>query len=193
VLNQTPYFDAGISGYQANGTTTLYWDRYRLQHKSGIGALRMTAVGATTGGCIATTAASAVVTAATDYQISGWLMSNVALTDARLAVDWMQSGGTFISTSLPTQIALSSFVWTFFSAVVTAPALAGLAKVRARAVLADTNILWVDDLRLMPVSSYSTAPQILVVDQQPLNDGVTGLVIPSGEPIEVVQPWRMGF
>lgn len=193
VLNQNPYFDEGIAGYQVSGTTTLYWDRYPGQFKSGIASMRMTATGATTGGAIATSAAQVPATAAVNYQISGWVRSNVGLSDVRLAVDWYQGDGTtFISTGLPTAIATTANVWVHFAATLTAPALTGFARVRVRAVLANTNIVWVDDLRLMPVSSFSASPQTLSVDQEPTN-GVTGLTLPSGEPISVVAPWRVAY
>lgn len=193
VISQNPYFDEGITGYVASGTTTLYWDRYPGQFKSGIASMRMTATGATTGGAVATQAAAAVTTPGVSYQISGWLMSNVALTDVRLAVDWYQADGTtFISTTLPTQIATGVMSWVHFVATVVAPALGARARIRPRAVLANTNILWVDDFRLMPVSSYSTSPQTLSVDQAPTN-GVDGLTLLDGSPITVVQPWRMAY
>jgi len=193
VLNANPYFDGGITDYVASGTTTLYWDRYPGQFKSGIASMRQTATGATTGGAVQTQAGNAVTVAGQNYQVSGWLMSNVALTDVRLAVDWYQSNGTtFISTSLPTQIATGVLTWVHFVATVTAPALGARARIKTRAVLANTDILWVDDLRIMPVTSYSASPQTLSVDLAPTN-GVDNLTLPSGSPITVVQPWQMAY
>lgn len=197
VLNSNPHFDAGISGYAADGTVTLYWDRYPDQYIVTPGwklpgALRMTATGATTGGCVATSGVQAAVTAATDYQVSAFTMSNVALADVRVAVDWYAADGTtLLGSSLPTAIATGVYTWVHYAATVTSPASSAFARIRMRAVLANTNILWADDLRLMPVSSFSGSPQILTVEQTPVN-GVTKS-IPSGSAITVVDPWRVAY
>jgi len=193
VLNSNPYFDEGIEDWVAHGTVTLYWDRYPGQFQSGIASCRQTATGATTGGVVADPAANAVTVAGEDYQVSGWLMSNVGLADVRLAVDWYQANGTtFISTSLPTAIATTAMTWVHFVATVTAPALGVRARLKTRAVLANTDILWADDLRLMPVTSYEASPQTLSVDLVPTN-GVDNLTLPNGSPIKLVAPWQVAY
>lgn len=196
VLNQNPYFETGIAGYVADGPVTLYWDRYRDQYvstpgSSTPGSLRMTATGGGNVGVVAAAAAQVPVAPSTDYQISGWLMGNVNVSP-RLGIDWHDGSGAFISTSLTATLPIATpYTWKHLAETLTSPANAAFARVRTRCFQGATQIYWVDELRLMPVSSFAASPQILTVDQVPVN-GVTK-AIGSGSAITVVDPWRVAF
>ncbi len=192
VLNSNPYFDTGIAGWALHGTgsaTLVYWERGVGKYHDGVGSIKCVAQGATTGGAVATVYATTVALA--DYEISGWVMTDVNIATVSLVVDWYTSGLVFVSTTFPTTIATTAGVWTFFRAVVTAPATGVRALVRVRAALAVTNVIWADSVRLMPVSSYSGVSQLISVTQTPTNGVNKALTVDA--PIEVVDPWRLAF
>jgi len=192
VLNNNPDFETGTTtGWVAtSGNVTIARDRF--DPKKGTYCCRVTAAGAGTDGCVQDSAYSSVTVAATDYLICGWIKTEAAATDLRLVVDWYQSNNTtFISTSSPSAITTSANVWTWFSAVVTSPALGVYGRLRVRNVFAGATRMWVDELRIIPVSSYASDPQTLTVQQTPTNGWTK--TISTGSPIRVVSPWRVAW
>lgn len=181
-------FDTDIAGWvPSSANVSLAHERAVV--KRGAGSMRCLAVAAGTDGPVQDPANSSVVTAATDYHLSGWIRTELAATDARIAVDWYQADNTtFISTSLPTPIVTIAGTWTWYSALVTSPALAARGRTKGRNVFGAAGRMWVDSLRLIPVSSYSGVPQTLTVQQAPVNGVVK--TIPAGAVIRVAEPWR---
>lgn len=158
--------------------------------KNGRFSARCLASGAGTGGLVQTQASNATVVAATDYAIFGWIKTEAAASAARLAVDWYQSNGTTSTgSSTPATIATAAGVWTWFSAVVTAPALTARARLKATNVFAGATNMWIDDVRLVPVSSYNSEPQTITVDQVPVNGVVK--TIPVGSRLTLAKPGRV--
>ncbi len=191
VLNSNPHFETDVSGWVGtSGNITIARDVGVVY--SGTASLRMTAAAAGTDGAVQAPASSCITVAGTQYQVSGWIGgSDIAMTDLSLVVDWYQADNTtFISTSATTPIAPSSGgVW--FQALVTAPALGVRARIRVKNTFASAGRLWADDLRLMPVASYSASPQTLTVQQTPINGIIK--TIPSGSVIRLAAPWRVGW
>lgn len=192
VLNSNPGFETGTTtGWAAtSGNVTIARERY--SPKRGTYCCRITAAAAGTDGIVQDSAFSSDVAPALDYLVSGWIKTEAAATDLRLVVDWYQSNNsTLISTSSPTAITTLANTWTWFSAVVTSPALAQWARLRARNVFAGATRMWVDDLRIMPVSSYASDPQTLTVRQAPTNDIIK--TIPAGSQILLARPQRVAW
>ena len=193
VLNDNPMFEdpLGVTGWAAtSANVTIAVDRF--DPKRGSQSMRITAAAAGTDGAVQPAANSCVTVAATDYLICGWIKTEIGATDVRLAVDWYQSNNTtFISTSLPTAIVTTANTWTWYSAVVTSPALGARARLKSRNVFAGATRMWNDALRIVPVASYNTTPQTLSVEQTPIN-GITK-AIPIGSVIELAAPWVVGW
>lgn len=194
VLNSNSDFEAGTTGWEASSVNATIADD-RFDPKGGVLSLRITSVGAGTDGAVVTMAARPAASAATDYLVCGWVKTEVAATAFHFTVDWYDSGGGFLSSSLPATITTTALVWTWFAATVTSPASTASARPRARNVFAGASRMWVDNLRLYPVSSYDGSPQTVIVEQAPVNAdfGVTGKAIPAGSAIEVVDAMRMGW
>ena len=192
VLNADPGFEAsGLPAWTASSANaTLARDLF--DPKRGTHCLRVTAAAAGTDG--ANAAAIATVTTAKNYLISGWIKTEVAATDVRLCVDWYITG-VYSSTALPTPITTSANVWTWFSAVVTAPASVNGARVRTRNVYAGATRAWYDNVRMVLEDDYTGTGQVLQVTQTPTNAefGITGKVISSDSVVRVVDAMRIGW
>lgn len=160
--------------------------------KNGVYCARLLAAGAGAADLQQTQAGNAVTVAATSYAVCGWVKTEIAATDFKLVVDWYQSNGTtFISSSTPILITTLANTWTWFSAVVTSPALGVRARVKARNVFAGATNMWVDDIRLIPQTSYNTTPQVITVDQVPVNGIIK--TIPSGQRLTLAKPARVAW
>lgn len=193
VLNGNGYFDSGIDGW-VGVDATLYWDRYPGQYKSGVGALRI----------IGTVAASynwaevdatlrATVVAGEDYQVSAWLMTDEdTVLDTAVDIDWFDASDTYLSTSSTTAVSTTAYEWVHVTGTHTAPVGAVYARPVPYTLFASVgDLLWADDVRIMPVSSFEASPQTLSVDQTPTN-GVEK-TLTDGAAISVVDPWRVAF
>jgi hypothetical protein len=194
VLNTNPGFESGTTAWAATSANVgIAVDRYNVPE--GVYCLRCTTVAAGTDGVVQAAANRTAVTAAATYLLSGWVKSEVAATDMRLAVNWYNAGGGLISTTTPTAITTQANVWAWYYAEVTAPALATSAAIFSRNVHAGVSRAWYDNLRIVATASYSGDPQILTVEQVPTNAsfGVTGKVIPIGSRIQVVDAMRVGW
>ncbi len=179
------------TSWEASGAGfTAFLDQNNPKNGSYCG--RVLAAGAGTGGLNQTQAANATTVAGQVYAVFGWIKTEAAATDVRLAVDFYQSDGTtFVSTPATTPITTVANEWTWFSALVTAPALGVRARVKVRNVFAGATNLWVDDVRLVPQTSYNTTPQTVTVDLAPVN-GVYK-TIPVGSRITLGKPGRVAW
>jgi len=181
VISTNPWLETNATGWTFSAGSTVAHST--AQAHEGTGSLLITPDGVTaTTGAIQAAGSAAVTTPAADYRLSGWLRASAAISDARMAVDWYQSDGTtFVSSSLPTAIALSAGVWTPHSAVVTAPALGARARLRVRLAGTPTGTVHADELLLIPTSTYTSSPQTFTVAVTPVN-GIEKS-ISSGEPV----------
>jgi hypothetical protein len=194
VLNGNGYFDEGIDGW-VGVDATLYWDRYYGQYKGATpGALRITGtVAASYNWAEVDATLRATVVAGQEYQASAWMMTDVTMVgETAVDVDWFDSSDVFISTTSGTPIDTTSYEWVHFAHTHTAPVGAVYARPVPYSFFTDIgDILWADDVRLMPVASFESSPQTLSVDQAPTN-GVEK-TLTDGSPITVVDPWRIAF
>lgn len=196
ILNATNSdMESGTTGWSASSANATLgsdlWDP-----KRGSRCLRVTVAAAGTDGAVTAAANRATVTAATNYLVCGWVKTEAAATDFQIAVNWHNSGGGLISTTLPGSVAFGGLGWTWFSAVVTSPALSAFAAVYARNVFAGAGQrMWLDNIRIYAVSSYDGDPQTVVVEQTPINAnfGIAGKTIPAGSRIEIVDAMRVGW
>lgn len=194
ILNTNSDFQSGTTGWVASSANvTIAPDLYAP--RSGRYCLRVTAIAAGTDGVNQNTGFGAAATAGQDYLISGWMKTELASTDCRIAVDWYTGANAYISTTLPTAATTSANVWQFFQAVVTAPAATASARVRGRNVFASAYRAYFDNIRIMAVADYNGSTQKLHVVQTPINAefGVTGKVIPSGSKIKITDTCRIGW
>jgi hypothetical protein len=195
ILNANSDFETSPTEW-ANTSANVSNARDRFSPRSGTYCLRMHAAAAGTDGIVQAAANSTTTTPGASYLVSGWIKVETATADARIAIDWYQADNTtFISTTLPTAVALSANVWTWYSAVVVAPALAARGRIKTRFVYTASYRAWVDKLRLQLTTDYTSATQKLQVEQVPVNAefGVTGKVIPSGSKIRITDAFRVGW
>jgi len=192
VLNADPGFETATLPDWTASSANVTLTRDLFNPKRGSNCVRVTAVAAGTDGC--NSAAIIPVTTAKNYLISGWIKTELAATDVRLAVDWYISG-VYSTTALPTPITTSANTWTWFSAVVTAPASVNGARLRTRNVYASAYRAWYDNVRMVLEDDYIGSGQVLQVTQTPTNAefGITGKVIPSGSVVRVVDAMRLGW
>lgn len=191
VLNSNPSFETGTNGWvPSSANAVLAPDTFNTIR--GLQNMRITALAAGTDGAVQDPATPSITVAATDYLIVGWIKTEIGATAVRLAVDWYQADNTtFISTSLPTAIVTTANIWVYYTAVVTSPALGARARLRVQNVFAGATRMWVESLRIIPVSSYAADPQTLTVEQVPVN----GIIkeIPIGSVVKLAAPWHIGW
>lgn len=159
--------------------------------KLGPRCMQVKAVAAGTDGIVQAAANNSTTIAATDYLACGWVKTEIAATALRITADFYQADGTtFISTPAPTTITTVAGAWTFYSAVITSPALGVRARIKVTNVFGAAGSMWVDDLKLIPTSTYLSDPQTLVVEQAPINGA--SKTIPAGKIIRLADPWKVG-
>jgi hypothetical protein len=200
VLNANPYFDAGISGWDPVGSTTVYWENRigfgrTLSNPAGRltvnPCIRCTSVSAAAATGVTNSAASqAAVTVGETVRISAWIKANVATNIFCQAILY-DAGSVFTASVTPPFLAVQANVWTHYSADIVVPATSVFMRVRAQAVLNAGEICWIDDIRMMKPATYAASPQTLQVDQAPVYGVIKTLAV--AQRIEVADPWRMAW
>jgi hypothetical protein len=136
---------------------TYQWD-------PGVNSLLMVPNGSATVGLLPqnSTGVGSITPSAT-YQVMCWVYSPQGWTDLRPVIDWYNSAGTFLSTSLGSSMSLAAGTWTFMSQDLTAPASASQAypRVRAGTTPPTTLQVWTQCLLMYADSSVvsSSSPQ----------------------------------
>jgi hypothetical protein len=191
VLSSNPWFETDVALWNANAGAAIAHST--AQAHEGTGSLLITPDGVTvTTGATQAQAGNAVTVPGATYLLSGWLRATNAIADARMAVDWYEANGTtFISSGLPAPVALAPGVWTRYAAVVTAPALAERARLRARFAGTPTGAIHVDEALLIPTASYTASPQTLTVDTAVRN--AIAKLVPTAAPVRLWRPKRYGL
>lgn len=139
-------FESGVGAWNGQSGWTVALDA--TVSRSGAQSMKLTPPGATaSGGGI--TAARYPASAGTSYTTEAWFASAAGWSDARAAVDWYDSSGAFITSSLGSATVVpAGMVWTVSRQVFTAPA--GTASMQPRArqggTPAASDVLWVDDV-----------------------------------------------
>jgi hypothetical protein len=200
VLNANPYFDAGITGYDPVGTTTVYWDNRigfgrTLSNPAGVltnnPCIRCTSVSAAADTGITSSAASqAAVSVGETLRISAWIKADVA-TNVVCQGIFFDAGSVFSGAVTPALMAVQANTWTHYSADIVVPASSVFGRVRAIAQLDSTHNCWIDDIRMMKPATYLASPQTLQVDQAPVYGVIKTLGV--GQKIEVADPWRTAW
>jgi hypothetical protein len=160
VINANPFFTSDASDWTAQNSSIA-----RITTAippNGAAALLITPDGAAaSGGALATMSGVGTVTAGASYVATLWAYSPGGWADLRPAVDWADSAGTYLSTSLGSAFTVPAGVWTLLSQTLTAPASASRATMRARhgSTPAATDVWYAAAIRLIPVTSYNASPQ----------------------------------
>lgn len=153
ILSDNPYFRTGIDGYSASNSTLAWDDKVTFTFP----VLKITPNGISASGGANASPHTAVgsVTAGQDYIVDLWAYSPAGWSDLRSAVDWFDSADAFLSSGLPSGVAVTSGVWTRLRATVTAPASASRASIRARhgSTPSAGDIWYVYGLRLIDPST----------------------------------------
>jgi hypothetical protein len=155
MLNDT----AGWNGVGAAGA----WSTTPARPGTPYGSLQITAAGGGSGG--ATAAARVAVTAAARYVATLWVYVPTGSVLLGPAVDWHTGAGTYLSTSIPTPTTVAAGTWTPLSAVVTAPATAAQAAMRARhdGATPGGTVYYVTAVTLAPETGTLASPQTFTV------------------------------
>lgn len=165
-------FEAGVQGWVADAGSTLAWET--ADPLFGAGSIRTTVVGAPafTG---ARTALSYPATAGQFYELTGWLRSPDG-GFARLAVDWLDAGFSWLSVSYAQQTDVDAGALSRRWLAVKAPTNA--AWVQPRVVYssaADGDVLITDNVRIVHMGAAPTDPTGKLPVQLPSTvDGVPG-------------------
>lgn len=159
LLNGNPHLVTDISGWSASAGGTIAEDT-TIVH-SALGATRSIKVTpdgvSATGGTVAALSGVGSVVVGAQYVVSGWVYSTNGWTDLRACVDWHDSAGVFLSSSIGTGISVPAGQWTYHTQVLTAPASASQARARIRhgATPPSSNPYYVWGVRLTPLrASY---------------------------------------
>jgi hypothetical protein len=142
-LNVNPTFEGSTGSWTSfGGALTL---ETSISH-NGQNSAKLVPDGVTAIVGIASEAVPAV--AGTRYTVSGWLRCAVGR-GVNLNVDWTNSSGAYISTSV-FSITVVANTWTFFYTEYTSPALTGFGTIRPTmsGTPAGSNILYCDDVRI---------------------------------------------
>lgn len=120
--------------------------------RTAAGSMKITPPGAVAfGGAV--TAALGPCTGGVTYLMQGWFSSAAGWADCRICVDWYDSSGAFISSSIGVGVAApAGGAWMLSRQTFAAPANATQRIVRARqgGTPAASDVLWVDDVVFMP-------------------------------------------
>jgi hypothetical protein len=181
VLNSNARFEVDTTGWSANNSTILRVATPTNPSKPGFDgsySLQVTPNGSSAaGGADGAMTAVGTITAADDYYASGWVMSHTAWADVRVAADFYNSAGTFISSVLGSASSIEAGVWTHLSQTLTAPALASRVVMRFRfgSTPAATVVFFVDELRIRHAGV--TAFSGLYPDEFPFDARISGEIV----------------
>jgi hypothetical protein len=185
VLNANAFLTVDASGWVGSNSTIVR--STAQQYDAAYGSLRVTPDGiGASGGANAT--ARVAVTALAQYRLSVWVYATATIL-LEPAADWhtATSGGTFVSTGFGGAVSVPAGAWTLLSAVLTAPATAAGALMRARhsGTPASTDVWYATAIVLIPTSTYLTSPQTMTV--VPGGRTLTRSW-PAGTPVDVADP-----
>lgn len=158
VLNANPTFDTDLSNWTAtNGTLT----RVTSQAKHGAASALLT----TGAGSNPRAESEAVaVTAGASYRAVGWLFTPETISAVGVNVNWFDSGSVYLSTDSNAAVATAG-AWVLYDATFTAPV--GAASATVLFTVSGTPganlLLYADDVKLIPTSTYTASPQTLTV------------------------------
>jgi hypothetical protein len=161
VLNANPRFEINTTDWTPTSATLT---RSNVQAKNGTWSGLLTT---TAGSNPRADSGSVAVTVGSSYRASGWLFPPAALaTGAGVNVNWFDAAHTYLSTSSNTTVPTVG-VWQLYDAVFTAPATSAFATVVF--TVAGTPgaglLLYGDDIKIVPVTSYATSPQTFTVSR----------------------------
>ncbi|NUS78457.1 MAG: hypothetical protein HOV70_19975 [Streptomyces sp.] len=127
LLNSNPFFDEGIAGWSAQGSTVA--PSTAVLHPQAIGSMLVTPNGvAADANAVGDMTAVGSIVPGASYLVSMWAYSPGGYSDIRPGVNWHTAAGTFISTSAgSTPMPVPAGVWTFLKQTVTAPSTASRA------------------------------------------------------------------
>lgn len=138
-------FEAGIGLWTAqNGAVA----QSSTQARSGTYSLRLTPTGGLSP--VAARAEQVAVTAGVAYRAQAWVWAAAGWSDVSCAIDWLDGGGSLLSTSGASGTALASTVWEQRVQDAVAPVGAVFARLRVRmgGTPAAGNLLYVDDVSM---------------------------------------------
>ncbi len=164
ILNTNPYLDTGISGWTGLGATVAA--AATPVYDIAANSILITPDGVSvSGGANATRTAAGTVTAGNSYVACLWAYSPGGWSDLRPCVDWADSGGVFLSSTLGSGFTVTAGVWTFLTQTFVAPASASMATMRARhgGTPAAANTWYAWGIRLLPVAAAPSSPQTVAV------------------------------
>jgi hypothetical protein len=132
VLNDAPYVYTDLTGW-TNNNYAIAFSAAVLQGRS-VPMIKVTPDGVNASGgvnALDRTVVGSIVPGNT-YIAQTWIYSPAGWADFRPAVDWVNAGGGFISSSASPAIAVAAGQWTLLEQSLVAPALASRAVARAR-------------------------------------------------------------
>lgn len=121
LLNSNPFFESGTTGWTAQNASIAASTAFVHPHPEATASVLVTPDGSLgAANCLHTLGIA--VQASTRYVVSAWVYTPNGYDSTRVAVNWHDSGGGYLSTSSGTATVIPAGEWTFLSATVTAPA-----------------------------------------------------------------------
>ncbi|MFG1776609.1 hypothetical protein ACGFIG_09290 [Micromonospora sp. NPDC049048] len=146
-LNADTSFESGsVGGWTGQNAAVAVSSTFA---RTGTYSLRVTPVGGVSPAAPRSEAIPVVAGAA--YVATSWMYSPTGwAAGASTTIDWSDAGGSLLSSSLGSVVAVPAGVWTQYQTVAVAPAGAVSARLRARmaGTPASTDVLYVDDVSI---------------------------------------------
>lgn len=161
VLNTNPYFTLDLSDWSVTSATSIARST-AVVHPAGVASMLITPNGvSTTGGALAGLSGVGTVVAGQSYIASGWVNIPTGYTDVRMAVDWYDAAGVFLSSGLDGQFSAAAGIWTPLTCTLVAPASASQARLRVRLGTTPpaTALTYVWNAQFIDVTDSATSPQ----------------------------------
>lgn len=189
LLNGNPFFLTDLTGWTAQNGSIARDTSIINSARDAVASMLITPNGSSAaGGTQSDLTGVGTVTPAASYVASLWAYSPAGWTDLRPAIDWYDSSGVFLSSSLGSGTSVAAGTWTYITQTLVAPASASQAKMRARhgSTPSAGDVWYVWAPRLVDAASVvSTSPQSMTVIRS-----VNGVVKPqlTGADVRLNQP-----
>ncbi|MDN3021532.1 carbohydrate binding domain-containing protein [Streptomyces sp. S.PB5] len=131
LLNANPFFDEGIAGWSAQGSTVA--PSTAVVHPQAKGSMLITPDGVSSdANAVGELTPVGSITPGASYVVSMWAYSPGGYSDIRPGVNWHTAAGTYITTSAGSSpMPVPAGTWTFLKQTVTAPSTASRASTLA--------------------------------------------------------------
>ncbi len=168
VMGTNPLLLTDATGWTGNNASLTYTTDVTYSDEAAASLLITPNGSSASGGANGAQTAAESVTVGASYTVVARVYSPLGWSDLRTAIDWYDSGGAFLSSSLGSATVVAAGTWTLLTQTFVAPASASALAARARhgGTPAATDIWYAWAIRVIPDASVlSTSPQNFTVER----------------------------